>query len=264
MVGGTTVCDGDCHEIESERRLVLAPLFAGQRHTVFIDSVLQGHMGMAYADDPVSPTVAHLVWGEIHYYGGDSTHPLARAFLAELPIDHTVYACVGPWWALLSDTWEGRLIVLGVQHFDPSRLDRAHLLELARERPPGYEIRRTDVALAGRIEASLGSPDHVNLFDSPDDFAQRGIGYCALWDETIVSAASSSAICDGAIEVQINTHADHRRRGLARAVAAHLLVECLDRSLTSHWATRNPASAALARQLGYRDGEVTELIVRVR
>ncbi len=46
-----------------------------------------------------------------------------------------------------------------------------------------------------------------------------------------MSAASSGAFHNTGIDVQINTLPEHRGRGLATAVAAHLLLHCLERGL---------------------------------
>ncbi|MBW4622041.1 MAG: GNAT family N-acetyltransferase [Cyanosarcina radialis HA8281-LM2] len=48
------------------------------------------------------------------------------------------------------------------------------------------------------------------------------------------------------------THDGFRRRGLARAVAAAMVLYCLDRGLEPCWDAANEPSSALARQLGFR------------
>ena len=44
----------------------------------------------------------------------------------------------------------------------------------------------------------------------------------------------------------------HRRRGLATACAAGLILACLDRGLFPSWDAANPESVGLAQKLGYR------------
>ena len=51
--------------------------------------------------------------------------------------------------------------------------------------------------------------------------------------------ASSYTVYRGGIEIEIDTHPDHRRRGLARACGAALMLECLKRGLYS-WDAQNP------------------------
>ena len=50
---------------------------------------------------------------------------------------------------------------------------------------------------------------------------------------------------------RLAVHPNCRRRGLARACAARLILECLDRGLYPAWDAHNKASLALALKLGY-------------
>ena len=67
-----------------------------------------------------------------------------------------------------------------------------------------------------------------------------------------VSGASSYSGYPGGIEIEIDTRADFRRKGLARICGAKLILECLERGLYPSWDAHNPGSAALAKKLGYR------------
>jgi len=66
-----------------------------------------------------------------------------------------------------------------------------------------------------------------------------------------VSGASSGAVGGGKLEIEIQTHRQFRRRGLARAVAAALILYCLEHGIEPCWDAANEPSAALARQLGF-------------
>ena len=74
----------------------------------------------------------------------------------------------------------------------------------------------------------------------------------AVRDGEVLSGASSYSVYDGGIEIEIDTREDCRRRGLAAACAARLILACLDRGWYPNWDAANPASAALAEKLGYR------------
>ena len=73
-----------------------------------------------------------------------------------------------------------------------------------------------------------------------------------LRDETLVAGASSYATFEGGIEIEIDTRPEERRKGLARACGAALILECLDRGLYPSWDAHDTVSLALAEQLGYR------------
>jgi predicted GNAT family acetyltransferase len=81
---------------------------------------------------------------------------------------------------------------------------------------------------------------------------EHGIGYVILQNDEIISGASSYTYCDGRIEITIETREDFRKRGLALACAARLILECLERDIYPRWDAANIASVALAEKLGYR------------
>ena len=88
-------------------------------------------------------------------------------------------------------------------------------------------------------------------YKNTDDYRERGIGTAVLFDGTLAAGASSYTVYQGGIEIEIDTKEEHRRRGLARACAARLILECLDRGLYPAWDAHNKASPALALKLGY-------------
>jgi predicted GNAT family acetyltransferase len=88
-------------------------------------------------------------------------------------------------------------------------------------------------------------------FDSPEDFIARGFGFCLLHGDQIASVATTFAICSKGIEIQINTREEHQRKGLATAVAAHLIVHSLEQGLDPNWDAANESSVGLATKLGY-------------
>ena len=78
-------------------------------------------------------------------------------------------------------------------------------------------------------------PALIYNFRSHEEFITRGVGIGILHQGRFVSGASSAAVGGGKLEIEIQTHRQFRRRGLARAC----------------WDAANEPSAALARQLGF-------------
>ena len=70
-------------------------------------------------------------------------------------------------------------------------------------------------------------------------------------DGELAAGASSYSRYKGGIEIEIDTREDHRRRGLAYACGAKLILECLGKGLYPSWDAQNMWSAALAEKLGY-------------
>lgn len=73
-----------------------------------------------------------------------------------------------------------------------------------------------------------------------------------LKDGVIVSGASSYTSFSAGIEIEIDTMEAFRRKGLASACGAKLILECLKRGLYPSWDAHNKESLALAQKLGYR------------
>jgi GNAT superfamily N-acetyltransferase len=251
--------------IQPENRGNLASLFAEHRPSFLIDTVLEGHLGSAVADDERTPRVAQLAYADVIVLGGDPSHPMAQELVERLPVDKGIWPAPEGWRDLLFRVHGENLVPIERYSFSGHQLDLGHLRSLEKQIPEGYQNRRIDLHLARLIDAdsSLISEDHVHNFASPEDFVKRGIGFCILKGGRIVSGASSYAICNSGIEVQVNTHPDFRRKGLATTVSAALLVYCLERGIEAHWDAGNAASAKLAKKLGYAPSGTYEMLVRI-
>ena len=94
--------------------------------------------------------------------------------------------------------------------------------------------------------------DLVSQYPVWDTYQALGLGVAVLRGKTLVAGASSYASFDGGIEIEIDTKPEERRRGLARACGAALILECLDQNLYPSWDAHDAVSLSLARQLGYQ------------
>lgn len=117
--------------------------------------------------------------------------------------------------------------------------------------PAGYELRAMDAELFKLCLAHEWSRDLASQFESWEAFGACGLGFVLLRGGELCSGASSYAACPGALEIEVDTRVDQRRRGLARCCAARLVLECLERGIYPEWDAHSAASAALAESLGY-------------
>lgn len=138
-------------------------------------------------------------------------------------------------------------------HKGGESFDRSALSQMARSLPKGVTLRLFDGALYRAALESEWSRDFVSLFASETDYLAHGLGVAAVCGGELVGGASSYAYCPGGIEIELDTREDWRRRGVARACAARLILECLARGLYPSWDAANRVSAHLARTLGYRE-----------
>lgn len=70
-----------------------------------------------------------------------------------------------------------------------------------------------------------------------------------------MAGASSYTFYREGIEIEIDTKESHRRKGLATACGASLILECLKRDKYPSWDAIDLRSVALAEKLGYHRAE---------
>lgn len=240
------------YEADFNMRQKLVPMF-GKIDSTIVLSYLQGHMGTAWVDDLENPTVAQISVGIFVFYAGNSNLKEAEELLFNLP-DFTL-AIVD------SDEWKKRIETVhsgAIEKFqryrfkkNPEHLDRAHIEDLMSSLPKGYEIMKVDKNIAQSSSFNELSEDFTSQFDSIDDFINRGIGYAILHEGKVVSAATSFSIYDEGIEIEVASHSDHRRKGLATIAASALILDCIERGKYPSWDGANSESVELAKKLGY-------------
>lgn len=231
----------------------LAPLFDGDRPIpIRLWAVLDGLIpGRVVADDPAQPAwalVQELAEGTAYIGGAPAPEQLAGG-LALLRASQAAVVCLWPddrRWAMLpaAPSYQGTAIDF---------LDRAPDVDLGRlaALPAGYALRPIDAALA----ASLAGFDYYDaMFGGREAALAQTIGACVLHDGAVVAEAVAGPLVRGLAEIGVGTAEAHRRRGLAAAVAAHVIRAVEARGYRAFWnaAAHNTPSVALARRLGFR------------
>jgi len=240
-------------EADIHVRQKLIPMFEKIDSTIIL-SCLQGHMGTAWVDDLENPTVAQITVGIFVFFAGNANTKAAEELLYNLP--EFTLAIVD------SDEWKNRIETVHVgssEKFQRYRfkknsehLNRAHIQSLLSTLPRGYEVKRIDKTIANDSSFHELSEDFVSQFDSIDDFINRGIGYAIIHNGHVVSAATSFSIYNDGIEIEVASHPDYRRKGLATIVASTLILDCLDKGKYPSWDGANEESVKLAQKIGYK------------
>jgi len=245
-------------EIKAANRNILIPLFKDcQYDRVIIDSVLEGNFGSAYADSASHPTVGRLDSGEFTMLGGNPVAAGAKVLLRHAPI-YYVTPQDNEWRRLLQLEFGARISALPFTNFSSKSLSTAHLAKLTWAVPSTFELKRIDKPLAERLPSDVGNEYFFETFHSIDDFLGRGIGFCILYQEKIVSSATSMARSNKAIDIEIETVPDFRKQGLGTAVGAKLVSYCLENRIEPRWLAANAVSEKLALKLGYIRQETYE------
>lgn len=235
----------------------IAPLFSDWEETL-IWSCLQGHMGEAWADDTDNPAAAQIITGDFCFFAGDSHCAGARSLVLNIPCDYSrAYIIMVPqneaWAALIEEAYPGKheKFTRYAIKKESDVFDRQKLETFARQLPKGYILAPIDERLYNISQNEKWAADFCAQFADFDDYKKRGIGFAILYGNKFVCGASSYTVYDFGIEIEIGTEKAHRRKGLATACAAGLILECLNRGLYPSWDAANKESAALAEKLGY-------------
>jgi hypothetical protein len=117
--------------------------------------------------------------------------------------------------------------------------------------PQGCTLRRLDHTLGKQI---LGRNFLMRMFGSLDQALNWGYGLCLLRGDELLCETFAGPAASGVIEIGVETHPHHMRKGYAYITCAHLVdrMEALDYATYWNCAGDNLPSAALARRLGYR------------
>ena len=102
--------------------------------------------------------------------------------------------------------------------------------------------------------------DLCSAFSDMKDFSGHGAGVLAVRNGRPVAGASAYAWDSRGIEVEIDTLPAYRRRGLATACGAALVLICLEKGLRVHWDAANETSLRLAKRLGFGEPRPYEVI----
>lgn len=231
-------------------------LFDGWDETV-VWSALDGVMGDIYANEAL--TAAAAVLGDFAFVASPEMDVDAvQALLCALKerADHTLLlvaeneALFALCRSLVGEAQTGMRYAVRKERgvFQPEKLRR-----FAVDVPAGYVLSGMTREIWEQIVEKGGwMRDFTSNFPDYAAFMEKALGVFALKDGEIVCGASSYSAFDGGIEIEIGTHEAHRRRHLARACGARLILDCLDRGLYPSWDAANLMSISLAQQLGYR------------
>jgi GNAT superfamily N-acetyltransferase len=252
------------YPLDKSNRVRLARAFKQVRRVdLSIDCVLEGQMGKAAVDRLEQPTVFMIQTGPFCYFAGDSHSPAAVEILQAFP-HHTFLMPSTPGWIEAARALYGeRLEVFPRTSFSANALSLDHLSFLITRSRYAETVEPIDLSLAECLRQNPDSWIDISLFDSAQDFMERGVGFCIRRDEHLIGAAYSSLVCSRGIEVSIYVEPAHRRKGMATALACRLLGRCLEQGMEPHWDAANIESCDLAEKLGYtRSGTYAAYFIR--
>lgn len=226
-----------------------------------------GTGGYAVLDaDPRNATCAALVVGDFVYLGGSPN----AAFVRELAQHHDDELHIMPASREWRDALESDRAVTSSRYtryaFDTSRFDWEFFFasqphEQAHAEASGVHVERITMAHVTRHGDEDWFDDLICQFSGPEDFLDRGIGFVVIENNEAVSGASSYAVYNGGIEVEVGTRPDRRGRGYATLASRALLLWGRETGTFVAWDAANQTSKRLAERLGYRDARAYECLL---
>lgn len=237
-------------ELSHQNRATLGPLFADYPYIRgLVHGALCGAVGQAFADRREHATVGMLSTDDFVFFAGDAACATATALIRR--------CAPGVWLIGRDDAWQTRFVALWGDRLrpkerfafrSPAAWNREQLAGWMRDLPTGCTLTRileTDAARFAQVSASLV---YVDAQGQP--IMAHSIGF-GIEQAGQFLAGCAGAPAGGMLEFEIQTQLAHRRRGLATAVAAALILYCLDHELQPCWDAANEMSARLAEKIGF-------------
>ena len=222
-------------------------LFRGWQATLIL-SCLQQVMGKIYVTDVSEPRAAFAFVGCFGFYAGEPE----RELVEQKPEGFAILTPQNSAWAaLIEDCFPDarkvtRYAIKKDTRFEPAALQRE------RDRlPEGYVLKEIDGVLYEKCLTESFSRDFVSSFLNKEQFLSLGRGVVILKNGRIVSGASSYSRYREGIELEVDTVEEERRKHLATAACAALILRCLKEGLYPSWDAQNRISVRLAEKLGY-------------
>ncbi len=254
------IAELDKSEFEKARSV-----YAGLENCVAATAVIEGNTpGRIFVDNSENPAAAFM-WNEFRYgfLAGNPDNSefieslsrlLTETLLPEAKNSHDPTLLLYPY----PESWREKIDVLVRGHsplhlarsmftFNPSKFTHQGWRERI---PAGFDIRRVDESLAKK-PAVAGELDF--LWTSRDNFLSKGVGFCLLRGEEIVSLCYSVFAAGQKREISVYTDSQYREKGFATLTVAAYIDHCQQNGLSPVWQCwgNNAPSRALAAKLGF-------------
>lgn len=238
----------------------------GDWSETMIWSCLQGVMGEIYGDDAEQPRAAMAWIGDFCFFAGKPDRELVRFWPLSGGQEFMIVVLQNQEWARLleeeyrqkledSPCFGDRQVLRRVTRYAMKKegdvFDRRKLWEAVAGLDPQYTLKMIDEELYYECRREQWSRDLVAQFPDYEHYQALGLGVVVLDGGKLVAGASSYTRYREGIEIEIDTSKEYRRRGLAYACGARLILECLSRGLYPSWDAHNRQSVGLAEKLGY-------------
>ena len=228
-------------------------LFGNCQETL-VWSCIEKVMGNIYADDLQNPESVMAIIGDFSFFVGKPCKELVLYKPKECKQNFIIMVPENEEWAKLITQSYGDKAKKGTRYAikkEENIFDLNRLQTIVNSLVPPYSIKMIDEDIFNYCKLNSWSRDLVSQYSDYEMYKNLGLGVVIIKDGVPVSGASSYSRYKEGIEIEIDTKKEYRRKGLAYACGAKLILECLDRKLYPSWDAQNKWSVALAEKLGY-------------
>jgi len=238
-------------ELTANRRTGIRTLFTDYPYLHgLVSGILSGKFGQAFADCEVDPAVAMLCDDGFVFFAGDAATTTASAMIANRCSGELLIPATEAWRMVIQQIWGDQMAIRErIAFTQPATWDRVRLRQLMSALPTDLTLKQItapDVPRFAALAKSLVEFDPVNGEAS----MPSGIGFGIASDGTFIAGCAGWE-AGGMMEFEVQTHTNHRRRGLGTVVAAALIDYCLTHKLIPCWDAANDMSVGLALKLGF-------------
>ncbi|GFZ31734.1 zwittermicin A resistance protein ZmaR [Clostridium zeae] len=242
-------------ELQKNERASLQSLCVG-KSDVELFSCIEGKTGQVWANSKENPTLAVILVADFCFLLGHSEKLQDGDYIKKL-YDNIRRKIIVPdsqfWIDVIAKYFPNnhRKFSRYSIKTEPKVFNKAKLNSYVRAIESKFNIVNIDKTNYNKVLADDFMADCCSNYSSLEDFTENGLGYLIIYEDEIISAASSYGYCKGSIEITIGTKEEYRQKGLALACASKLILNCLDRGIYPRWDAANLESVALAEKLGY-------------
>ena len=214
-------------------------------------SSVQGHMGKYFADNYENPNCVIALIGRNCFIDGNENDDFIEKNLKELDKYYKVIITNKNNFKIIEDVFKNKYeIASRYSTKKDTKFDIEKLKQFVKEKQDFYEIKKIDKEL---FEIINNTDSYVTNIEMSADYEEKGIGFCAINNENneIIGVATSNAVYDDGIEINIKVSDKYRKKGIATALCSSLIIGCLEKNIHPYWDAFNKNSLALAEKLGY-------------
>lgn len=253
------------YELQASEFNKCKPLIHEQRH-VEVRAIVEGNNpGRIFVDDPAAPRTA-LVWfgnqdgfafigdpeneafnQNINKYFEDVIIPEAKK------LDLQWFEGFGDdsaWDATIEQVFKNRQLDASNQKV--YMLNKQNYKDVHTPISPEYEIvKMTQEMLKTSKNQDFLQKKIKEFWTSADDFINKGIGYCAIYNNEIVSVCFSGFVADQIHGIDIETLKEHQGNKLAQILAHSFVRDCIENDQIPYWDCMevNKPSIAVAEKI---------------